>query len=145
MLFVAGRQQNSIKVIFPLRQPAAPLHFNGVGCRPIFYSRAKPQEGKRGLVMAVIEFSNGAIQIDARLIAEGLGVDISSVQARMREGKITSRCERGIDEDAGRHRLTFFTESCRLRLVVDETGSVVQRSMINFSNRPLPRSAHRPG
>jgi hypothetical protein len=50
----------------------------------------------------------GAIQVDATIVAEGLGIEPSLVQGRMREGKITSQCERGIDEDNGPYRLTFF-------------------------------------
>ncbi|MGE5536205.1 MAG: DUF6522 family protein [Acidobacteriota bacterium] len=93
----------------------------------------------------MIEFRGDAIHVDAKLIADGLGMDVSSVQARMREGKITSRYERGIDQDEGRHRLTFFTENRRLRLIVDEAGSVIQRSTISFSGKPLPTSARKSG
>jgi hypothetical protein len=57
----------------------------------------------------------------------------------MREGTITSRCERGIDSDAGRYRLTFFYENARCRLIVNETGSVVKRSITEFGDR-LPTS-----
>lgn len=93
--------------------------------------------------MATIEFEEGAIQVDARIVAEGLGIEPSLVQERMREGKITSLCERGIDEDNGRYRLTFFSENRRFRLVVDERGNVVRRSAIDFSDRPLPASARK--
>jgi hypothetical protein len=95
--------------------------------------------------MAMIEFEEGAIQVDATIVAEGLGIKPSLVQERMRERKITSLCERGIDDDIGRYRLTFFSESRRFRLVVDEMGNVVQRSAIEFSDRPLPVSARKPG
>jgi hypothetical protein len=95
--------------------------------------------------MATIEFEEGAIQIDAAIIGEGLGIQPSLVQTQMREGKITSLCERGIEEDSGRYRLTFFSESRRFRLVVDERGNVVQRLTIDFSDRPLPVSARKPG
>ena len=95
--------------------------------------------------MGTIEFQDGAIQIDANAIARGLGMDPSVVQERMREGGITSQCERGIDEDEGRYRLTFFTDHRRLRLVIDSTGNVIQCSAINFSNHPLPASARKPG
>ena len=94
--------------------------------------------------MAMIEFEEGAIQVDATIVAEGLGIEPSLVQERMRDGKITSLCERGIDEDNGRYRLTFFSENRRCRLVVDERGNVVQRSAIDFSDRPLPVSARKP-
>lgn len=93
----------------------------------------------------MIEFFDGTIQVDAKLIAEGLGVDQKSLRARMREGKITSRYERGVGGDEGLHRLTFFTEHRRLRLVVDHTGRVLQRSTIDFSGKPLPASVRRPG
>lgn len=97
------------------------------------------------MAMAIIEFEEGAIQVDATIVAEGLGIDPSRVQELMREGKITSLCERGIDEDHGRYRLTFFLENRRFRLLVDETGNVVQRSSIDFGDRPLPASVRKPG
>lgn len=95
--------------------------------------------------MPLIEFEDGAVQVDAAIVGEGLGIEPSLVQAQMREGVITSLCERGVDEDDGRHRLTFFTTSRRFRLIVDDRGNVVRRSSINFSDRALPASAHRPG
>ena len=95
--------------------------------------------------MAMVEVCPGEIQVDAELISDGLGIDVSSLQAGMREGKIASRYERGINEDEGRHRLTFFTEHRRLRLIVDETGSIIQRSTIDFSGRRLPTSVRKPG
>lgn len=95
--------------------------------------------------MGMIEFQAGAIQIDSRVIGEGLNMDPSIVQEFIREGKITSRCERGIEEDEGRYRLTFFSKHCRFRLVIDSMGNVIQRSTINFSDRPLPASARKPG
>jgi hypothetical protein len=58
----------------------------------------------------------------------------------MRKGEITSLCERGVNEDAGRYRLTFFHKSRRFRLVVDGTGTVIQRSTVDFGDRPLPAS-----
>ncbi len=97
------------------------------------------------LAMAMIEFQEGAIQVDATIIAEGLGVEPSLVQARMREGAITSLCERGSVEDSGRYRLTFFSGNRRFRIVVDERGNVIQSSAADFSDRPLPVSARKPG
>jgi hypothetical protein len=95
--------------------------------------------------MTMIEFCEGGIQVEAQLISDGLGIDLASLQAGMRKGKITSRYERGIDEDVGRHRLTFFIHNRRFRLIVDDTGGVVQRSTIDFSSKPLPASVRRPG
>ena len=58
--------------------------------------------------MAIIEFEADTLCVDATLLGESLGVEPSLVQVLMRPGKITSFCERGIDGDAGRYRLTFF-------------------------------------
>ena len=70
--------------------------------------------------MKPIEFDNGAVQIDAAIVAEGLGLALPLLQAEMRAGRITSLAERGVDTDLGRHRLTFFSEHRRFRVVVDE-------------------------
>ena len=58
-----------------------------------------------------IAFQDGAVCIDATVIAQGLGIEAASVQSLMRGGEITSLCEAGADEDAGRHRVTFFAEA----------------------------------
>lgn len=89
-----------------------------------------------GFGMGLIELQEGAIQVDAAVVAEGLGIDPSVVQERMRRGEITSRCELGTGEDKGRYRLTFFAERRRLRLVIDQAGNVVERSIIDPSTTP---------
>ena len=93
---------------------------------------------------AAVEFEDGAITIDASVIGRGLNVESSLVPALIHEGKITVLCERGYDEDAGRYRLTFFYENRRFRLVVDEAGNAVQRSTVDFGNRPIPASMRKP-
>jgi len=95
--------------------------------------------------MKVVEFDNGVVQVDAAVIAEGLGIAVPALRKQMRAGKITSLFERGIDADNGRHRVTFFSEHRRLRLVVDERGAILQRSTLNFGNSPLPASVRKPG
>jgi hypothetical protein len=95
--------------------------------------------------MGMIEFQAGAIRIDSKVIGKDLNMDPSVGQNFIREGKITSRCERGIEEDEDRYRLTFFTKQRRFRLVIDSMGNVIQRSTINFSDRPFPASARKPG
>ena len=82
--------------------------------------------------MKPIEFENGTVQIDAAIVAEGLGLAPSLLQEEMRAGRITSLAERGVDADSGRHRLTFFSEHRRFRVVVDETGAIIQRSAVDF-------------
>lgn len=93
----------------------------------------------------MIEFEDGAIQVDVAIVAKGLRIEPSLVQERMRDGKITTLCERGIDDDEGLHRLSFFSENRRFRLVVDQDGNVVRRSAVDFGDRGLPASARRPG
>ena len=94
--------------------------------------------------MAVVEFEEGTLSIDAAVVGRGLNVEPCLVPVRMREGKITVLCERGFDEDAGRYRLTFFYRNRRFRLVVDEEGNVVQRSTVDFGDHPLPASMRKP-
>jgi hypothetical protein len=84
----------------------------------------------------MIEFEEGGVSIDARLVGEGLGIDPALVPLRMREGAIRGVCERGVDADAGRYRLTFFHRGKRLRLVVDADGNVLQRSLLDLGERP---------
>jgi Family of unknown function (DUF6522) len=62
----------------------------------------------------------------------------------MREGKITVLCERGVNEDAGRYRLTFFYENRRFRLIVDEEGNAIRGSTVDFGDHPLPASMRKP-
>ena len=95
--------------------------------------------------MKGIEFADGAVQIDASIVAEGLGIALPRLQEGMRAGTITSLNESGVDADAGRHRLTFFFEHRRFRVVVDAAGEIVQRSAVDFGDSALPNSARRPG
>ena len=46
--------------------------------------------------MAIVEFEEGTLRIDAAVIGQGLNVEPSLVQILMREGKITALCERGV-------------------------------------------------
>jgi hypothetical protein len=94
--------------------------------------------------MATIEFEQGALCIDAAVIGQGLKIEPSLVHIGLREGRITTICERGVHEDAGRYRLTFFHENRRFRLIVDEQGNAVQRSTVDFGRRQLPASMRRP-
>ena len=95
--------------------------------------------------MKPIEFDNEAVQIDAAIVAEGLGLAPSVLQEEMRAGRITSLAERGVDDDAGRHRLTFFSDHRRFRVVIDQTGAIIQRSAIDFGDSMLPKSLRKSG
>ena len=95
--------------------------------------------------MTPIEFADGAVQIDASIVAEGRGIALPRLKEGMRTGSITSLRESGVDKDQGRHRLTFFSEHRRFRVVVDASGEIVQRSAIDFGDSPLPKSVRKPG
>ena len=95
--------------------------------------------------MKRIEFADGAVQIDASIVAEGLGIALPLLREGMRAGTITSLSERGIDADQGRHRLTFFSEHRRFRVVVDASGAIIQRSVLDFGDSSLPKSVRKPG
>ena len=95
--------------------------------------------------MKPIEFENGTVQIDASIVAEGLGLTPSLLRQEMRAGRVTSLAERGLDADSGRHRLTFFSEHRRFRVVVDATGAIIRRSAVDFGDARVPRSARKLG
>jgi len=86
--------------------------------------------------MKPVEFEDGAIQIDATIVAEGLGLAPPDLFRRMQDGTVTSLCEHGTDRDSGRCRLTFFTANRQFRVVVDQSGAIVQRSTVDFGDRP---------
>jgi hypothetical protein len=90
--------------------------------------------------MSRITIRDGALEIEASIVAQGLELEPSSVQAMMRKGEISCLSEHGVDKDAGRYRLTFFHKSRRFCLIVDGSGTIIQRSTINFGDRPLPAS-----
>ena len=95
--------------------------------------------------MKEIEFADGAVEIDASIVAEGLGIALPRLKEGMRNGTITSLSERGVDADKGRHRLTFFSEHRRFRVVVDASGAILQRSAVDFGDSSLPKSVRKPG
>jgi hypothetical protein len=88
---------------------------------------------------ASVTFEGDGIEVDATIIAEGMGVPPQDVLERVRSGAITTRCEKGVDEDEGRYRLTFLSRSRRLQLIVDMAGKILQRSSIDFGKHPLPQ------
>ena len=54
-----------------------------------------------------VTIGDGEIIIAAELLAPKLGLSTEALKAEMRRGYVYSLAERGIDEDAGRTRLTF--------------------------------------
>lgn len=85
--------------------------------------------------MGMVRLDDGAVGIEASLIAADLGLDPSQVLESMRAGQLTALCERGVAEDAGRYRLTFRREDRRLRLIIDEHGQVLDRQSSLIGHR----------
>lgn len=66
--------------------------------------------------------------IDVNDLAPLLEIAPEEVQALMRDKKIMTQSEIGIDEHAGTHRLTFRYGGISVRLTVDDDGNVLKRS-----------------
>ena len=76
---------------------------------------------------SAITIADGEISVDAELLAPKLGLSVEALKAEMRKGNVSSVAETGIDEDAGRTRVTF---KHRMRVwtgVVNPDGTVVDR------------------
>jgi hypothetical protein len=85
--------------------------------------------------MSLVERTASGFVVDADLLAAAFRLPAGSVRTLMRDGRITSRCEAGIDEDAGRWRLSFYYGERVCRLTVDADGALVRRATL-----PAPRA-----
>ena len=92
-----------------------------------------------------VEFDSEGPVVDAELIADLLNIPADQVSYQIRQGTITTLCEAGIDEHEGGYRLSFFHRNRCAQIEVDCEGQVSNRTVINFGDRPLPASLHRPG
>lgn len=92
------------------------------------------RNGTGGRGMAVTRDGEGFV-VEAAVLAQAFGLTEAGVRAAMADGRITSRCEAGIGEDAGRWRLTFRHGDRSLRLVVDAAGAILARSRITGAPR----------
>lgn len=90
-----------------------------------------------------VELNNGEFCIDARLLGDLFKVEPAAIPALMRGGVLTGVCERGVGEDDGKYRLSFFYGSRRVQLNVDAAGTVLRRSVVDFGDQPLPRAMRR--
>ena len=66
--------------------------------------------------MTQIEVNEDGFVVDAVVIAEAFKLEPENIQPLMRSGEITSLSEKGIDDDAGRARLTFHYRDRAVRL-----------------------------
>ena len=86
--------------------------------------------------MSGIEIGDEGFVVDAAIVAEAFGLPAPDIQPMMRSGAITSRCEKGVDADAGRWRLTFFHAGRAVRLTVDEAGELLTKSTFDVPKPP---------
>lgn len=68
-----------------------------------------------------------------------LGVEPSELPRLMREGIVTARHELGIDEDAGRFRLSFRYKNTTVRVTCAENGTVISSTRVTATSSPERR------
>lgn len=83
--------------------------------------------------MTPIEITGDDVQIDADTLARAFAISVDTLRRGMRDGEITSRLERGQDEDAGKLRLTFFSTGRHVRFIADESGAILSSSIVNVA------------
>ena len=79
---------------------------------------------------SAITIADGEITIDAELLAPKLGLSAAALKAEMRKGNVSSVAETGINEDAGRTRVTFRYRTRAWTVVVDPDGTLRDRLSI---------------
>lgn len=79
-----------------------------------------------------ISINEDGATIDAAVLAEGLGVEAAEINLLIRQGRLTSRFEKGIGADEGQYRLTFRIEGKRIRYIVNDRGTVLRTFRTNF-------------
>ena len=68
------------------------------------------------------------MEIDAAVIAAGLGIAPAQIQDLMQAGKISTLCERGTGEDQGWYRATFYYAGRRFRILIDRSGRMLEET-----------------
>jgi len=79
---------------------------------------------------------DGQITIDAEVLAPKLGLTVEALKDNMSNGIVMSAAETGIDEDAGRTRLTFRYRARVWRVVVEADGSLNEDPVPTLKPRP---------
>lgn len=93
--------------------------------------------------MKQVEINQDGFVVDASLLSDAFRLRSEEVQSLMRDGAITSRCETGVDEDAGQSRLTFHYRDKAVRFVVDQTGTILKRvSFPARTRKSMENGAH---
>jgi hypothetical protein len=58
-----------------------------------------------------VSINDEGATVDVAILADGFGIDAADVEPLMRQGRLTSRFEKGVGSDAGRSRLTFWLDA----------------------------------
>lgn len=87
-----------------------------------------------------IEMAPGAAQIDAGIVARALRLSTQELRTGMAEGRITSLFERGTDADAGRIRLTFYSETRRVRVTATDDGTILSCTGADMRRGPARKT-----
>ena len=83
---------------------------------------------------AIVIVDDGII-IDAEVLAAKLGLSAEALKGEMRKGIVYSVAETGVDEDAGRIRLTFRYRTRAWTVVVEPDGTLVETRHQQISRR----------
>jgi len=78
--------------------------------------------------MTRIKRDGSGFVVPAALLAEAFKMTEDDVRLAMRDGTLTSRCEAGEGDDAGRWRLTFRHAGRACRFTLDATGAILKSS-----------------
>ena len=97
-------------------------------------TRALPQSDP-----SEIDVEDGGFVVDVALLARLLDVPASDIRSLMRDGCITSLCEKGVREHTGQFRLTFYHGNRRACVRVDPSGRILARSVIDFGSKAASR------
>lgn len=83
-----------------------------------------------------VSIVDGNITIDADALAPKLSLTVDALKEKMAKGLVTSIAETGVDEDAGRTRLTFRYRGRVWRIVVEPDGTLVEDPVLAAKARP---------
>jgi hypothetical protein len=73
-----------------------------------------------------VNIGDDELIVDAEVLAPKLGLTVEALKENMRQGLVTSIAETGVDQHAGRTRLTFRYGTRIWRLVVEVDGTLFE-------------------
>lgn len=85
-----------------------------------------------------ITIVDGEITVDAERLAPKLGLSVEALKAEMRKGIVSSVAETGLNEDAGRTRVTFRYRTRTWTVVVDPDGTLHERLSFSLVDSSAP-------